>query len=101
MTEITMETQIQLRKGILARFEHNFNDGTMVLIDTDNDKLWFGNSGSELLIKKLRRSKSPLSVQEIYASVLALYEEDEQEQVFEGLNKIIEELSLEGFLEFL
>ncbi len=96
-----METQMQLRKGILVRFEHNFNNGTMVLIDTDNDKLWFGNNGSEPLIRALRRSSSHLSIGEIYSNILAMYEENEHEQVFAGLNNVLEELVQKEFVEIL
>ncbi len=98
--DLTSESVISLGKNIAIRFEHNFNGGSIILIDTINDEFWIGNSESEKLIKILAKNKE-LKICEVFAQILSEYEEVDYEIVLNSLNKIINILYEKNFISIL
>ncbi len=95
--DLNSNSIITLKKGVALRFEHNFHNGTMILIDTINDKFWLGNKESRTLIQLLHHNQT-LSISEIFGTVLNEYDESDYEMILEGLNNIINDLYNKEFL---
>ena len=96
MTEITSSSIITLKNDILIRYEHNYKEGVVILINTNNGELWVGNKECGELISLLRANNKPLK--NIYAELLSKYEECDIENVFNSINIVIEGLYKNNFL---
>ena len=93
---INNDTILKLGKYVLTRFEHNLNQGTLILFDTNSFDIWFGNAPTNDILK-LINGKNTLA--NIYDTLLPLYEEYSENEVIESFNSVIEELLEKNFLE--
>ena len=87
---------LRLNKDILQRFEHNLNDGTIILYNVKTRKIWFGNYSSYDLIKLLDGKKN---LDCIYSVFKKQYEGYTSEEIVNSVNTIFEELLEKNFLE--
>ena len=93
---IDNNTVLKLGKYVLKRMEHNLNQGTIILFDTNSFDIWFGNASVNDLLK-LIDGNTPLT--KIYETIFPIYEDYAKEEVVESFNLIIEELLEKNFLE--
>jgi len=98
MVEINNGSVFRLNKDVIKRFEHNLNNGTMVLCNMKTMEFWFGNEYSKILIKLIADKKS---LQDIYSEILSEYEENDYEEVVNAYNTILEDLMNKGFIEII
>ena len=98
---LTEKSVIALNKDVAIRFEHNFNGGTLILIDTKTENIWYGNKESMALINELKDRENPQTLEKIYSKVLFEYQEFEPEKVIESLNFLLNNLYENKFLDIL
>jgi len=98
---LTEKSIITLNKNIAIRFEHNFHGGTLILIDTETENIWYGNKDSVSLINELKNRDNPQTIGEIYSKIIPHYQEFEPEEVIESLNFLLNNLYENKFLEIL
>lgn len=96
MKSIDMQTVFQLNSNVLIRYEHNFQDGTMILYDVEREELWLGNSACRGLIKLINGQNK---LNEIYTELLLCYDSLESTKVIESFNFTIEDLYNRKFIE--
>ena len=92
---IDNNTILKLNKNVLKRFEHNLEDGTMILFNTETEGVWFGNSTSKDLIELIDGNNT---VEKIYSEILCKYQDEDFNTVLEALNNIIETLFQKEFV---
>lgn len=93
---IDNNTIIVFNKNILKRYEHNLNDGIIILFNVESEEIWLGNSGSKEIINLIDGKKT---IQEIYSKILSNYAQEALEKVVESLNLIVEDLYNKNFIE--
>lgn len=97
MTAIINEAIVlRLNSNILKRFEHNLQDGIMILYDVERGEIWFGNSSSRELINMIDGNTN---LKSIYANLLPLYEGEDIADILESFNYIILDLYNKNFIE--
>ena len=96
---LNSNSKIQLADGVAFRYEHNFNGGTVILLDTHNDKLWYANKGALNLIKMLNRKPQTQTITEAFSEILTQYPSEDYEIVLNSLNTIINDLSKNDLIE--
>ena len=98
---LTEKSVVALNKDVALRFEHNFNGGTLILIDTKTENIWYGNKDSLAFINELKDVDNPRTLGKIYTKVLSAYQEFEPEKVIESLNFLLNNLYENKFLDIL
>lgn len=89
-------TILQLNKNILKRYEHKFQEGTMILYDVDREKVWFGNSSTRDLINLI---DGKTNLNDIYTKLLYLFDGSEITDIIESFNLTIDDLYDKKFIE--
>ena len=97
---LTAESVIALKRGVAIRFEHNYKNGVVILIDTINDSFLIANNESKILIQLLNHNKS-LQIKNIFAQILTEYNEACHEKVLKILNDMINLLYKKHFIEII
>lgn len=99
--ELNSNSKIQLADNVAYRFEHNFNGGIVILINTENDELWFGNNESSELIKQINQKPQTKTIGEIFSEIISEYNVEQHEIVLDSLNTIINDLAEKFFINIL
>ena len=99
---LTENSVIALKKSIAVRYEHNFNNGTVILIDTETDNIWYGNKESLLLIKELRNRENPQNIETICSKIISEYSDSfSTDIIIESLSNLLNDLYEKKFIDII
>ena len=95
---LTAKSTVCLNNNIAIRFEHNYCNGTIILINTETDDIWLGNKQSLIFINEIKNFNNPKTLEEVYSKIICSFPEYHPEEVIDSLNTIINDLYEKKFI---